>query len=89
MLALTLSVYTFVLSTMLGIYNLPKWRHLYSTQQLCVQSWMDWFQVYNRYMQRNLPSILQILIIANCTFKNYIFGGWNVTVQNRVNNEWW
>lgn len=30
-------------------YILPKWRHLYITKHLCMLSWMEWCQVYNRY----------------------------------------
>ena len=38
-------------SFVLGIHILFKWRHLHKPKHLCVCSWMDWLQVYNRYRE--------------------------------------
>ena len=75
-------------STVFGSYILSKWRHLYSTKYLCVLSWMEWCQVYNRYFHPLGVTVIDCYIeqhTKHClkSFRNekyLVSSNWNLTV---------
>ena len=82
-------------STVFGSYILSKWRHLYCTKHLCVLSWMEWCQVYNRYFHPLGVTVIDCYIeqhTKHClkSFRNekYLVSSyWNLTVYKTYTHE--
>ena len=48
-------------------YILSKWRQLHTSKHLCVPSWMEWCQVYNRYFQLLGVTVTECMLVGRTT----------------------